>query len=66
MKVNTYPLNHRYFVIAQKVVADFYNTTLKYRWCEGICQHVKNLVKSEFEYPEGAKLEEHNIDKALL
>jgi hypothetical protein len=22
-------------------------------------------VKSEFEYPEGAKLEEHNIDKAL-
>jgi hypothetical protein len=26
---------------------------------------VKILVKSEFEYPEGAKLEEHNIDKAL-
>lgn len=64
--MNKWPLSHRYFVAAQRVVCEHFNKALKFRWAEGIYRHVNALVKQEFDYQEGTALEEENIDRGLL
>ena len=66
LKLSSYPLsNYRYFIAAQKVVAEQYHKLLKYRWQEGIYRAMQGLVETEFEYKDGVHLEEENIDPTL-
>jgi hypothetical protein len=53
-------------VAAQKVVAEYFHSNLKYRWCESIYLNLLDLFKSEFDYTDsGNKLEAENIDPSL-
>lgn len=57
LKLSSYPLsNYRYFIAAQKVVAEQYHKVLKYRWQEGIYRAMQGLVETEFEYKDGVHL----------
>ena len=65
IKVNKYPLSHKYFVVACKIVSEFFHQVARYRWSETIYREVWNFVKNDFEYETGKKIKEDNVDPAL-
>lgn len=42
--VNTFPLQHSKFVIAQKAMSKYFHTIAKYRWAETIQKEVWSFV----------------------
>jgi hypothetical protein len=65
-QVNTFPLNHGKFVLAQKLMAKYFHQVAKYRWAEAIQKEVYGFVKDDFEFDTGKELTEEQIDPVLL
>jgi hypothetical protein len=42
--VNTFPLHHSKFVVAQKAMSKYFHTIAKYRWAETIQKEVWSFV----------------------
>ncbi|CDW77756.1 dynein heavy chain axonemal [Stylonychia lemnae] len=64
-KVNEFPVQHKYFIQAQKIVTDYFHSMARFRWAEAIYQEVWNFVKDDFEYVTGKQILEEQVDPVL-
>ena len=55
-QVNSFPLHHDKFVLAQKLMSRYFHQIAKYRWAEAIQKEIWSFVKDDFHFDQGKEL----------
>jgi len=64
--VNKFPLQHDHFVVAQRVVAQFFNTAIRGKWSENIAIDIGKTILEDFQFQEQEEMTEDMIAPELL
>ena len=48
--VNKFPLQHDHFVVAQRVVATYFNTAIRGKWSENIAIDIGKTILEDFQF----------------